>query len=114
VTLLKLVTFRIKYFYNSLKSCKRERAEDAFGRFEVGSHGGCEAALFEFRESAPYQEAETALRESTRISARNAVRMAAMTFDEAFTYLRWTQPEFKIDRVQNMGIIILVSGSPVD
>jgi hypothetical protein len=45
---------------------------------------------------------------------QNTVRVAATTFDEALTYLRWTDPEFKIDRVQKLGIIILVSGSPVD
>jgi hypothetical protein len=93
---------------------KKEKDEDAFGRFEVGSLGGCEASLFEFRECAPYQESETALRESPRPPQQNTVRIAARTFDEALTYLRWTEPEFKIDSVQSLGIIILVSGSPVD
>jgi hypothetical protein len=49
-----------------------------------------------------------------RLPKRNTVRIAATTFDEALTYLRWSEPEFKINSVQNLGIIILVSGSPVD
>ena len=51
---------------------------------------------------------------SRRPPQQNIVRVAARTFDEALTYSRWTDPEFKIDRVQKLGIIILVSGSPVD
>ena len=93
---------------------KREKDKEAVSRFKVGSHGGCEASLFEFRESGPYQETETSGRESPRLPERNTVRIAATTFDEALTYLRWTEPEFKIDSVQNLGIIILVSGSPMD
>ena len=80
----------------------------------MGSFGGCEASLYAFRECASYHEAETASRESSRPPQQNTVRVAARTFDEALTYLRWTDPEFKIDRVQKLGIIILVSGSPVD
>jgi hypothetical protein len=93
---------------------KKRKDEDSFTRFETGSHGGCEASLFEFRESAPYQGAEVALQESPRMPERNIIRIAAWSFDDALTYLRWTEPEFKIDSVQNLGIIILVSGSPVD
>lgn len=93
---------------------KRGKNKETFSRFEVGNHGGCEASLFEFCESVRYQETETAGRESLRLPERNTVRIAATTFDEALTYLRWTEPEFRIDSVQNQGIIILISGSPVD
>ena len=93
---------------------KREKDDEPYSRFEVGNHGGCEASLFEFRERAPHPEIEAAWRESPRPPEQNTVHIAAMTFDDALTYLRWTEPEFKIDSVQNLGIIILVSGSPVD
>jgi hypothetical protein len=93
---------------------KGKKDKETFSWFEVGSHGGCEASLFEFRESGPYQETEAARPESMRLPKRNTVRIAATTFDEALTYLRWSEPEFKINSVQNLGIIILVSGSPVD
>ena len=93
---------------------KRGKDEETFSRFEVGNHGGCEASLFEFRESVRHQETESAGRESPRPPERNTVRIAATTFDQALAYLRWTEPEFKIDSVQNLGIILLISGSPVD
>jgi hypothetical protein len=69
-------------------------------RFVVGTHGGCEAQLFEFREK--------------HLPEPNTVHIAATSFDEALTYLRWHEPEFEIDSVQNLGIILLVSGSPID
>ena len=69
-------------------------------RFAVGTHGGCEALLFEFREK--------------HLPEPNIVQIAAASFDEALAYLRWHDPEFEIDSAQNLGIILLVSGSPVD
>ena len=69
-------------------------------RFEIGSHGGCEASLFEFREKHSPEP--------------HVVRIAAVSFDEALAGLRWHEPEFDIEGVQNLGIILMVSGSPVD
>ena len=69
-------------------------------RFEVGTHGGGEASFFEFSEKQspePY-----------------AVRVAALRLDEALAYLRWHEPDFVIESVKNLGIILMVSGSPVD
>ena len=93
---------------------KKKEDDEAYSRFEVGSHGGCEASLFEFSEGVPHQKAEAAVRESLQLLEKNTVRIAAATFDEALTYLRWSEPRFKIESVQNLGVIILVSGSPVD
>ena len=69
-------------------------------RFEVGSHGGCEASLFEFSEKQSLEP--------------HVVRMAAIKLDEALDCLRWHEPDFEIDSVHNLGIILMVSGSPVD
>jgi hypothetical protein len=69
-------------------------------RFAVGTRGGCESRLFEFREK--------------HLSEPRIVRIAALGFDEALAGLRWHEPEFEIDSVQNLGIILMVSGSPVD
>jgi hypothetical protein len=44
----------------------------------------------------------------------HTTRIAANTFEEALEYLRWHQPRFAIDSVQNLGLIVLVSGSPLD
>jgi hypothetical protein len=71
-------------------------------RFEAGTRGGCEAHLFEFKEqSAAEPESRT-------------VRIAAIKLDEALSYLHWHAPDFQIERVQNLGLILMVSGSPVD
>ena len=69
-------------------------------RFEVGSQGGCEASLFEFSEKQSLEP--------------HVVRIAAIKLDEALDCLRWHEPDFEIDSVHNLGIILMVSGSPVD
>ena len=79
---------------------KEKMRKHPANRFVVGSHGGCEARLFEFREK--------------HLSESNIVQIAAASFDEALAYLRWHEPEFEIDSAQNLGIILLVSGSPID
>jgi hypothetical protein len=80
-------------------------------RFEIGRHGGCEALLYEFREKLPANIKPTA---PDSVDESHAVRIAAITFDEALEYLRWHQPHFVIDSVQNLGIIVMASGSPLD
>ena len=73
-------------------------------RFEAGTRGGCEAHLFEFQEqSAAGPDPEP-----------RRVRIAAVKLDEALSYLHWHAPDFQIERVQNLGLILMVSGSPVD
>lgn len=69
-------------------------------RFEAGTHGGCEASLFEFSEKPS--------------SERHVVRIAALKLDEALACLRRHEPGFEIDSVHNLGIILMASGSPVD
>ena len=77
---------------------RRKEKKQAAARFVVGTHGGCEARLFEFREK--------------HLPEPKVVQIAAASFDEALTYLRWHQPGFEIDSIQNLGIILLVSGLP--
>jgi hypothetical protein len=79
---------------------KGKRKKQPANGFAIGTHGGCEARLFEFREK--------------HLPEPNTVQIAAASFDEALAYLRWHEPQFEIDSVQNLGIILLVSGSPVD
>lgn len=50
-------------------------------RFEIGSHGGCEAALFEFSE-----------KQSPELRAG---RIEAIKLDEALACLRWHEPASK-------------------
>lgn len=91
----------------------QEQKKQAANRFEVGRHGGCEALLFEFREKSP-RIVESDDPGSTHLRDPHTARIAANTFDEALEYLRWDQPRFVIDSVQNLGLIFLVSGSPLD
>jgi hypothetical protein len=69
-------------------------------RFEVGTHGGCEALLFEFHEK--------------HLPEPHILLIAGASIDEALAFLRWHEPEFEINSVRNLGIILMVSGSPVD
>ena len=82
-------------------------------RFEVGRRGGCEASLYEFREKLPYN-AKPDHPESGDPPKPHTVRIAANTIDEALEYLRWHDSHFMIDSVQNLGIIVMASGSPLD
>jgi hypothetical protein len=92
---------------------KDEKKKQVANRFETGRHGGCEARLYEFREKLP-ASAEPVAPESGGLDELHIVRIAANTFDEALEYLRWHQPHFVIDSVQNLGIIVMASGSPLD
>jgi hypothetical protein len=69
-------------------------------RFEAGTHGGCEASLFAFSENHSPEP--------------HVVRVAALSLDEALACLRWHEPDFVIESVRNLGLILMVSGSPVD
>lgn len=92
---------------------KDEKKKQVANRFETGRHGGCEARLYEFREKLP-ASAEPVAPESDDFDEPYTVRIAANTFDEALEYLSWHQPHFVIDSVQNLGIIVMASGSPLD
>jgi hypothetical protein len=92
---------------------KDGKKKQVVNHFETGRHGGCEALLYEFREKLPVSAKPTAP-DSSDLDELHAVRIAANTFDEALEYLRWHQPHFMIDSVQNLGLIVMASGSPLD
>ena len=92
---------------------KDKKKKQVINRFEIGRHGGCEALLYEFRGRLP-PIAESDDPGSTRLREPHTKRIAANTLDEALEYLRWDQPRFVIDSVQSLGLIVLVSGSPLD
>lgn len=72
----------------------------SIGRFEPGTHGGCEAQLFEFLEA-----------DSPNPST---ISVAAVSLQEALAYLRWHDDSFQPGTIGSLGLILLVSGSPVD
>jgi hypothetical protein len=79
---------------------KGNRRDSPPTRFETGAHGGCEASLFQFSEGCS--------------SEPHIIRIAAVSLDDALAYMRWREPDFVIENVQNIGLILVVSGSPVD
>ncbi len=85
------------------KNGKKEKA-----KFRPGTHGGCEALLYEFREGAPPDGASTPSLHS------RVTLIAAETFEEAVVYLRYDSPDFKVQTVTCLGLMIIVSGSPAD
>lgn len=90
---------------------KYKKKKQAANRFATGRHGGCEASLYEFSEKSPHL-AEFDRPESADLHKPHTTRIAANTLDEALEYLRWDRPHFVIDSVQNLGLIVMVSGSP--
>jgi hypothetical protein len=70
--------------------------------FRPGHGGACEAMLFRF------VEAKRGELEPTTKS------IAAITMDEAFSYVRRRYPEFQIAEIRANGLVEMLSGSPVD
>jgi hypothetical protein len=89
---------------------KSKSGKQASNRFEIGSQGGCEALLFEFRDRRPVERPEA----DEQPPEPHIARIAAVTFDEALAYLHSDDPDFVIESVHNVGLIVLVSGSPLD
>jgi hypothetical protein len=80
-------------------------------KFHTGSRGGCESRLYEFRER-PISEEELKLL-SNPLAPRIEL-IAAGTLDEALAYLRFDSPDFDVHTVTCLGLIIMVSGSPLN
>lgn len=80
--------------------------------FRPGTHGACEALLYQFSERDPSEPDNDLVRPSA-MNSRVAL-IAAETFDEALAYLRFDYPEFQVHTVKCLGLILMVSGSPAD
>ena len=92
---------------------KKKAQSSVSTRFPVGQRGGCEAMLYEFRQRASASVVEASDRQPTD-PAKYTRRIAATRFEEAFAYLRWADPDFVIDSAICLGLIRMVSGTPVD
>jgi hypothetical protein len=91
---------------------KNKNKKQAANRFAIGRHGGCEALLYAFRDRQAGLDEDD---ESTAYQlGSNAIHIAAVTFEEAFAYLRRERPDLNVDNVVCLGLIEMVSGSPVD
>lgn len=93
---------------------KKKERKNILSRIQIGKHGGCEALLYEFRERLPPRSAKLASQEPADLLDPHITRIAATTFEEAAAYLRWDNPGFVVEGASCLGLITLVSGSPVD
>ena len=74
-------------------------------KIRPGASGACEATLYEFRgDAGPFTSREEP----------SVARVAAADIHEALAYMRRWRPEFEIRAVQHIGLITVVSGSPLD
>jgi hypothetical protein len=94
----------------------KNKKKQAANRFEIGRHRGCEALLYQFKERRLIcgKDAESEHQGPEHPLGSHAVHIAAVTFEEAFAYLRSEQPDFNVDSVTCLGLIEMVSGSPLD
>jgi hypothetical protein len=68
--------------------------------FRPGRSGACEALLFEITGTDPLGERKE--------------RIAASTLQEISQYLQSRDPDFHVTTLQNVGLVVLLSGSPLD
>jgi hypothetical protein len=89
----------------------KDAKKDYTNKFRPGTHGGCEALLYEFREGSPSDSTE-----GVRMSATHSrvTLIAAESFEEAVAYLRFDSPDFRVQSVTCLGLMVMVSGSPAD
>jgi hypothetical protein len=87
--------------------------EKRIKRFRTGVSGLCEARLYEFREKSLSPELDDSRPPSNRIAPRTEW-IAAVTLDEALAYLRLETPDFDVYSVTCLGLIVMVSGSPLN
>ncbi len=70
------------------------------GRFRAGSGGVCEASLYEFASSDGPEP--------------RVIRVAARDITEALAYIMEAYADFRVVRIEFVGMVRLVSGTPVD
>jgi len=72
--------------------------------FRQGRFGACEAHLYEFRGlDCPSSSEE-----------ERVERLAADSIFQGFVYLKRREPDFEVTSVQLIGLVTLLSGSPLD
>ena len=72
--------------------------------FRTGTSKACEAVLYEF---AGHSGAET-------LEVPTVERIAAASIEEGLVCLRRCRPDFQVTSVRHVGLVTLLSGSPLD
>ena len=87
-----------------MKAQKKKRSEKN-SRFRPGSGGACEAQLWSFTGPQRVSDEE---------NIPEAVWVAAESLDAALQYVRQRHEDFVITAARFVGMIALLSGSPLD
>jgi len=80
------------------------RTKKRTAAFRQGRSGACEARLYEFRGYSGSNSSEE----------EKIERLAADCIYEGLVYLQRREPDFEVRSVQCVGLITLLSGSPLD
>lgn len=83
---------------------KKKRADNR-PAFQPGSGGVCEAQLWKF--SPPETRYNREQEPETHM-------VAAASIHEALKYIRWREPDFNVSKAECIGMIAMLSGSPLD
>jgi len=81
------------------------KAKHGNGSFRPGSRGVCEAQLWRF--SGPRNPLD-------RDEEPESHMVAAESIHEALKYICWREREFRIHKAECVGLIAMLSGSPLD
>jgi hypothetical protein len=92
----------------------KNKGNCASSPFKVGKLGGCEALLYEFCERFSPANGGSDSEDSSCPPGPHSTRIAATTLDQALFYLLRREPDFAVDSAVCLGLITVVSGSPVD
>jgi hypothetical protein len=84
---------------------KQKKKAERGPAFRPGSGGVCEAQLWKF--TAP--ESHYNVNEPPESHL-----VAAQSIDEALKYIQWREPDFSISKAECIGLIAMLSGSPLD
>jgi hypothetical protein len=80
---------------------KRKKNRYSRTGFQPGSEGVCEAQLWEFSNPENQEHRESHM-------------VAASSIHEALKYIRRREPDFRISKAECLGMIAMLSGSPLD
>ena len=93
-----------------MKKMKKASAKPPLGEFRPGPGGTCEAHLYEF--SNEHSNLDAGLNVLKTIPTTHLIAASSML--QAAEYMAKHEPEFHIQSVRRIGIIVLLSGSRYD
>ena len=90
-----------------MRKMKKASAKPPVGEFRPGPGGTCEAHLYEFSDE--HSNLDAGLDAQKTIATTQLIAASSML--QAVEYMAKHEPEFHIQSVRRIGIIVLLSGS---